>query len=93
MTTTYKEYSEERKTFFEKHDNDYCIYTSSLDEYNRYTKVYQFIDGAVWYELMTPVIETKVVEICKVNVEVEVKLLKTEYWSSESESKYYYEKY
>lgn len=93
MTVTYKQYSEERGNFFKNHEYDYKVETSMMDEYGRYTKTYIFDDGATWYELMSPEFVTETIEIKLVNVKVEVKMLKTEYWSSESGSKYYYEKF
>ena len=93
MTVTYKEYMEDKKAFFEKHKYSYSVNTSSMDEYGRYHKIYSFEDGTQWYETMSPVIVTKTVEVELIKVDVDIKLFQTEYWSSESSSKCYYEKF
>ena len=93
MTTTYEVYANDKKNFFEKHDYNYTINTSSMDKYGRYTKTYNFEDGAVWSELMSPETIEQEIEVKFLKVKVNVELFKTEYWSTESASKYYYEKY
>lgn len=95
MTVTYKEYMEDKKAFFEKHDYDYTVDTSLMDEYGRYYKTYNFSDGAQWFEAMSPVTVTKTVEVemVKVKVDVDIKLFRTEYWNTKSGSKYYFEKF
>ena len=93
MTVCYKQYTEDKKLFFEKHNYNYTLDTSSMDEFGRYTKTYMFEDGSVWYEVMSPTLESTEVEIRFVKIKVEVKMLRTEYWSSESSSKFYYEKF
>ena len=93
MTVTFKEYVEDKKAFFEKHKFDYTVETSSLDEYDRYHKTYSFKDGALWMEIMSPSYEQIEIEIKKVKVTTGITLYRTEYWSSEQGSKYYYEKY
>ena len=93
MTVTYTEYSEDRKNFFSKHNNDFSVETSSMDEYGRYWKTYNFEDGAQWFEAMCPTYEQADVEIKKVLVHVQVKMLRTEYWNTEAGSKCYYEKF
>lgn len=92
-TVSYKQYNGEKKSFFEKHEHDFKCDTSSMDEYGRYWKTYVFADGAVWYEAMCPTYESTEVEIKMVKVTVEIKMLRTEFWSTESGSKYYYEKF
>lgn len=64
-----------------------------MDEYGRYWKTYVFVDGAVWYEAMCPTYEQAEVEVKMVKITVEIKMLRTEFWSTESGSKYYYEKF
>lgn len=97
MTVNYDEYSNEKKSFFRKHDSDFNTHTSEMDEYGRYSKEYVFKDGAVWYELMGPEYAVEDVELSvkgiSIKTKIEVKLFKTEFWSTESCSKYYYEKY
>lgn len=95
MTVNYKQYNEEKESFFTKHRKygDIMCDTSSMDEYGRYQKTYTCADGAVWYEAMCPTYEQVEVEIKMVKITVEVKMLRTEFWSTESGSKYYYEKF
>ena len=94
MTVNYKEYEELRKRFFEKHNYDYRIETSVMDEYGNYHKEYIFEDDAIWYESYKHTYEKVEVEIKKVKVNVEVKLFCTEFWNTEdSKSKYFYEKF
>lgn len=93
MVVTYKQYDKEKKAFFEKHDYDYRVETSPMDEYGRYYKTYMFEDGAAWYETTSPTFERAEVEVQLVKTTVEVKMLKTEYWNTEAASKYYYEKF
>lgn len=92
MTVTYKEYEADKKKFFEKHGYDYRVDTSQMMD-ERYAKTYLFEDGATWYELMCAEYVTEVVELKKVKVQVSVKMFKTEYWSSEEGSRFYYEKF
>ena len=94
MTVTYKEYSEDKRKFFEKHNYDYVCDTSSMNEYGSYFKTYSFADGAQWCESMGAEHITTTVEVMKANVKVEVKMFRTEYWSTDnSSSKKYYEKF
>lgn len=93
MTVNYKTYDEEKTNFFKKHSNDFIIDTTPMDEYGRYWKTYIFGDDASWYEAMCPVTETTTVRIRECDVEVTVKFLRIEFWSSEFGSKYYYEKF
>lgn len=93
MTVDYETYVADKKSFFNKHKGDFQVYTSPMDEYDRYTKIYSFPDNSQWYELMSPETEYVEVEVHLVKTEVAIKLLKVEYWSTDSPSKYYYEKY
>lgn len=93
MTVTYKEYMEEKTAFFKKHDHDFTVKTSPMDEYDRYHKTYVFEDGAEWCETMGSDYANETIEVKKAKVKVEIKLFRTEFWSSETGSKYYYEAY
>ena len=93
MTVTYKEYMGMKRAFFEKHNYDFRTETSPMDEYGRYVKTYTFEDGAQWFEQMSPEYVKGIVKIKLAQVEVEVKMLRTEFWSTESSSSYYYEKF
>lgn len=94
MTVTDVRYRYEREMFFRKHNCDFEVQTSQMDEYGMYHKEYIFADGAIWYEVMSPeyVKEEVNIKLCKVTVEV--KMFRTEFWSSDdSVSKFYYEKF
>lgn len=97
MTVTYKEWMNEKDAFFKKHNHDFICDTSSMDEYGRYWKTYVFADGAQWCEAMSPVWEEVWTKATVHGVECsfknEVKFMRTEFWSTESGSKYYYEKW
>ena len=92
MIKTVAQYNEEKKEFFEKHQYDYMVETSSMDQYGVYTKNYNFVDGAQWYERMAPVVEQRELFVNFVVVKVKIELLETEYWSNESTTYKYYEK-
>lgn len=91
MIVTYQEYNDEKQAFFRKHKNDYELETQGGSaEY--YRKTYAFKDKAVWYEVMMKQTVSERVEVYKCNVNVELDMLQTEYWSSDdSKSKFYYE--
>ena len=93
MTVNYETYMNEKLAFLKKH-SDWHIETSPMDEYGRYYKHYICEDDAVWCEEMTPTYEKTTVEIKLVKVDVEVKMLRTEYYSSDdAKSRFYYEKF
>ena len=91
MVVTAKQYEEEKKLFFIKHNYDFNVETTGRSaEY--YRKTYSFEDGAVWYEVMTYEDVTEEVEIKYCLVTVTVAMMRIEFWNTEnSESKYYYE--
>lgn len=91
MITSYREYTAEKREFFNKHDSLWACETSSMDNYGVYYKEYIFADGAIWSERMSPAFEQIHAEVKKVDVRKEVKMLRTEYWTTESQSKYCYE--
>lgn len=93
MTVTYGQYNCDRYKFFKKHKNDYVCETSPMNEYGVYYKTYSFKDGAQWMERMSPEYVEYEVEVKLVKIKETVKMFKTEYWSTESESKFYYEKF
>lgn len=94
MTVNYREYNNDKQAFFKNHKNDFQCTTSPMDEYGCYHKEYVFTDNAIWYEVMSPEYVKASVEIKLVNVDVEVKMLRTEYWNTDNaSSKYYYEKF
>lgn len=91
MTVTYKEYNEELAKFAQKHNSksDCKIYTSGLEN-NVYHKEYCWEHGANWYERTELITETKEVEAHGLIFKVEVQMWRTEFWSTESGSKYFY---
>ena len=94
MTVTATRYRYERDMFFKKHKNDFELQTSPMDEYGTYHKEYVFTDGAIWYEVMSPEYVTQEVEVKLCKVTVEIKMFRTEFWSSDNaSSKFYYEKF
>lgn len=90
----YSEYEELKKGFVQKHDCDFEIETSQMDQYGRYYKQYNFKDGAFWYETIMPVYETVTSVVHKCEISMDVKLLRTEFWNSDnSESNLLYEQF
>lgn len=92
MTVSRDQYNEEKERFFSKHNGVSTCITSSMDSYGRYSKEYICNDGFKWYESMGPVYVQQEVEINKCKVLVEVKMLRTEFFSA-GDSKYYYEEF
>ena len=93
MTVNYEVYNSDKQNFFSKHNkSDWRVDTSPMDEYGVYFKNYYFDDGAVWSERMEVKTIPTEVEVKMVKVMVEVELQEIEYWSTESSSKYYYER-
>ena len=93
MTVNYEKYMADKKAFLRKHD-DWRVDTSSMDEYGRYTKWYICADGACFTEEMYPTWETAEAEVRGVKVTVEIKMMRTEYYSTDdANSNYYYEKF
>ncbi len=93
MVVTTKEYNKDKRDFLNRH-GDFTVHTSSLDEYNSYHKEYVCEDGAVFYEVNGPEYVTIPVTVNLVDLDIEVELFRTEYWSSDNaKSKFCYEKY
>lgn len=90
---------EYKKNFIAKHaDSDWKVSTSPMDQYDGYTKVYLFEDGAQMHEVISVAYETVHIEYevrgIKFAEDKEVKLLRTEMWNSDdSRSVFFYEKY
>ena len=94
MTVTCNAYNELKRDFFRKHHNDFKVDTGMLNEYDGWNKTYIFLDGAIWYEVYTKVVETVEAEAHYCKVRMDVSFLKTEFWSSDdARSRYYYERY
>lgn len=91
---TYHEYSLEKRGFFERHDYDYQVETSPMDERGVYHKEYVFKDGAIWYERMSPEWVRQTIEVKRAKVDVDIKMFCTEFWDTDNAaSRYYYEKF
>lgn len=94
MTVNYETYTYERANFMYKNiEHNMRVETSPMDEYGTYYKNYIFDNGAVWSERMSVEYVQQEIEVKLVKMTVEIKMLKTEFWSTDSKSKYYYEKY
>lgn len=91
-TVTSKQFWEEKQKFFEKHDFNYVVKTTDFEN-ERYTKFYIFEDGAEFYELVSFVTEEIETNAHGLTIKVPVKFCKTEYWTTESGSKWCYERY
>lgn len=88
------EYALNKSGFLRRHAGDFVVETSPMDEYGVYHKEYICSDGAIWYERMSPEWVSETVEIKHATVKVEVKMFRTEFWSTDNaESKYYYEQF
>lgn len=95
MTVDYSTYESEKMAFIKKHGGDFRVITSPMDEYGRYTKVYAYNNGCVFFqEIMSP-FETHRrvwVDEFKKYADVKLDLLKIEFFSTDdSRSKYCYE--
>ena len=87
------EYERDKREFFTKHHNDFqCESKGTSAEF--YDKLYTFVDGAVWHEVMMKVDVEVETEIYFVKLKVPVELFQVEYYNSDtSENKFYYEKW
>ena len=76
---------------------DWRVETSPMDEYGRYVKTYTFTDGFQIIEVNEPTWERVVLDYevrgVKFHEEKDVKLFKTEIWSTETPSEFFYEKF
>lgn len=93
MTVKFNEYNDDKNNFFKKHDYNFKCGISSMDEYGCYHKEYVFEDGAIWYEAISPEYVDYEVEVKLVKIHETIKMFRTEFWSTESASKYYYERF
>ena len=93
MTVSSNQYYEEKYNFIEKHNkkSECNIYTSPMEN-NRYHKEYCWKDGAMWCEITELVTEPAVAKVHGLEVIVPVELWKTEFYSTEAPSKYFYER-
>ena len=89
----YNEYMDAKRAFFKKHKGYTDVYTSSMDQYSRYSKIYTCDDNAQWTEEMSYETETVEIEVKGVRITTEVKLFRTEFYNTDNaESAFYYEK-
>lgn len=91
----YKEYQADLQKFLRKHGTKgWEVQTSLMDQYGVYHKEYICADGGIFYEVNGPEYAKETITVKMVTVEVEIKLFRTEYWSSDNaSSKYHYEKF
>ena len=90
--STFQEYMTQKAEFFKKH-GECRIHDHGMKSNDSYFKVYDFEDGANWCELSGPVFEGVTVEVRGIKVKTSVKLFRTEYWSSEAGSQFFYDRY
>lgn len=92
----YQTYENDLNSFISKHSkkSDLHIWTSPLTD-GEYHKEYLFEDGSGFYEINnTNYKEDVEVEVHGITIKVEIKIVKHEYWSTDtSSSKIWYEKY
>lgn len=94
MIVTQEQYLQEFKAFFKKHGNDFNVFTSQMNSAGCWYKTYAFADGAQWHENYSPEYEDGIAEVKGVKVQLKgIKLLRTEFYSTETPSKYMYEAY
>lgn len=93
MTVTYTEYMNDLKAFSQKHNKkaELKIYTSPMEN-NRYHKNYCWSDGHEFCEVTELITEQVEIEVHGIKMNVSVEMWRTEYWSTEAPSKYFYEK-
>lgn len=93
MTVTYGDYLKEQSKFAQKHNKkaELKIYTSPMEN-NRYHKEYCWSDGAMWCEISELITEIVEAEAHGIKVNAKVNFYRTEFWSTEAPSKYFYEK-
>ena len=91
MTVSYTEYNKELMAFVQKHNKKAeCKIETSPMENNIYYKNYYWSDGAAWSERTELVSETVEIEKHGLTFKAEIECWKTEFWSTESGSKYFY---
>lgn len=84
---------EYKKEFLSKHHNEFKVTTQPMMN-DSYVKLYECDDGATLYEVNSPSYEKAVASVHGIEVEVEIKLLKTELWNTDnSESVFFWSKY
>ena len=92
MTVIYNTYENDKMAFMKKHMKHECkVYTSPMVN-NVYHKEYCFSNGAVFCERTELVKEPVEAEAHGIKLLFEADFYKTEYWSTEQPSKYFYEK-
>ena len=81
-----QEYESKKQAFLRKHELD-TVTTSPMNEYGQYMKHYICTDNAIWYEVNEPEYTTATAEVevkgIKTVISQEIKLFRTEGWSSD----------
>ena len=99
MIKTYKEYITAKKSFLNRHNNDWHVETSPMDQYGVYYKDYLCADGGQWHERMSPAWRTatatvEVVPGVTVEIKEDIKLFEVEYFNTDNPNSFkYYEKF
>lgn len=93
MTVTFEEYMNDKIAFAKKHNKkaDCTTYTSPMVN-NSYHKEMCWDDGHNFYEATELIEEIIEVEAHGIKTRVPVKFWRTEYWSTEAGSKFFYER-
>ena len=91
-TVTFLDYENDKCKFVKAHGFDYTVHTSPLEN-DTYHKEWVFADDAVFYERISLVSEWVDVEAHGMTFKAKIQFWKTEYWSTEDTSKFFYEKY
>ncbi len=93
MTVTFEEYMKDKIAFAQKHNKkaECRTYTSPMVN-NAYHKEMCWSDGHSFYEATELIKENIEVEAHGIKTTVAVEFWRTEYWSTEAQSKYFYER-
>lgn len=88
---------EYKKAFFARHNHDWTVSTSALDEYDRYVKVYTCADGAQLTEVNGPEWMDVTITLSITGQQIKtdrIKVFVTECWSTDdAHSVKWYEAY
>lgn len=92
-TVTFAEFDKEYTAFAIKHNKKAERFEETYMTNGVIHKIVSWSDGATWWEITeTEYSEEVEIEVHGIKVKVNVPLRKTEYWSTESKSKYFYER-
>lgn len=89
---SYEQYTNEKFSFIKRHKNLMTTHTSNMEN-DKYLKTYVCNDGKVFYENIYPIYEDVETTTKGLVWKFQVKLMCVEFWSSDSPSKFYYERW